>query len=182
VVNFTLIINFMKQFTSIFCLFVLISSVGFSQNTDASSEINAYLESNNSLDQYRYAYDQLLLMLESRYPQKETNKEGWAYLRDHKEKSIQEMKASLVPVYEKHFELDEISQMTSFYKSSAGKQLVTDRSKMNEAQKEALNTFYNSVLGQKIIEKQGVLTQEIGKISEDWSHDLYQIAVSLLKD
>lgn len=172
----------MKQFKFIFCLFLLISFVGFSQNTEKESQINAYLESNNSLDQYSYAYDQLLLMLENNYPQKETNKEGWVYLRDNKEKSIQEMKALLVPVYEKHFELDEISQMTSFYTSSAGKQLVTDRSKMNEAQKEALNTFYNSTIGQKIIQKQPVLTQEIGKISEDWSHELYQIAVSLLKD
>ncbi len=161
---------------------MLISFIGFGQSTDKSSQVSAYLESNNSLDQYRFAYDQLLLMLEKNYPQKETNKEGWVYLRDNKEKSIQEMQAMLVPVYERHFELDEISQMTSFYKSSAGKQLVTDRSKMNEEQKEALNTFFNSVLGKKIIEKQPALTSEIGKISEDWSHELYQIAVSLLKD
>jgi len=53
---------------------------------------------------------------------------------------------------------------------------------MTETQKQELNTFYNSEVGKVIIEKQMVLTQEIGKISEVWSRDLYETALSLLKE
>lgn len=70
--------------------------------------------------------------------------------------------------------------MTSFYKSEAGKLLINDRSKMTDLHKEELNTFYNSVLGKKILEKQGILTQKISKVSENWSRDLYETALSLL--
>ena len=53
---------------------------------------------------------------------------------------------------------------------------------MTDIQKQELNAFYNSEEGSAIIEKQTILTQEIGKISELWSRDLYEIALSFLKE
>jgi hypothetical protein len=57
-----------------------------------------------------------------------------------------------------------------------------DRSKMTDEQKVELNSYYNSTLGKKVIDKQPILTQEIGLVSENWSRDLYETAVSLLKN
>ncbi len=153
----------------------------FAQETKTAN-VAAYLESNKSLNQYSYAYDQLLGMLEKNYPESDANKKGWNYLRENKENSMKEMKSLLIPVYANHFSQNEISEMTAFYQSDTGKQLVNDRSKMTEEQKITLNTFFNSELGKKIIEKQPILTTEIGAISENWSRDLYEVAVSLLKN
>ena len=92
------------------------------------------------------------------------------------------MKTRLIPIYQAHFTQEEIKQMAAFYKTEAGVLLMTDRSKMTDAHKAELNTFYNSAVGQKIIEKQEVLTTEISRTSESWSRELYETAMSLLKN
>jgi len=72
--------------------------------------------------------------------------------------------------------------MTSFYESASGKQLTTDRSQMTTEQKEELNDFYNSQLGKKIIGKQAILPKAVSVVSESWSSDLDETALSLLKE
>jgi len=172
----------MKLFKLILGLFLAFSLQGLAQETNIEAKVAVYLDSNKSLNQYSYAYDQLLGMLEKNYPESAANKEGWTYLKNNKRKSVAKMKAMLIPVYTAHFDEVEINKMTNFYKSDTGKQLINDRSKMTEEQKVILNTFFNTNLGKKIIEKQPILTSEIGTISENWSRDLYEVAVSLLKN
>ena len=160
----------------------MISTDAIAQEVDYSSEVATYLESNGSLKQYEFAYDQLLKMLSSHYPKSEKTANGWNYLETNRSKAIADMKKELIPIYQENFERAEIEKMNDFYQSPTGLQLLGDRSKMTAVQKETLNTFYNSVLGKKIIEKQPVLTQAIAAVSENWSRDLYETAISLLKD
>lgn len=166
----------------ILTILLFTSLTTFSQEKDLSDKVANYLDLNHSLDQYGYAYDQLLTMLENQYPKSNGNTEGWKYLETNKDKSVSEMKELLIPIYVRNFSEEEITGMIIFYKSETGRQLATDRSKMNEAQKAELNTYYNSTLGKKVIDKQPILTQEIGLVSENWSRDLYETAVSLLKN
>ncbi len=171
------------QPVKLICAIFLFTSFGiFSQEKDFSNEVATYLERNRSMDQYSYAYDQLLNMLENQYPKSGENTEAWKYLETNRGKTLAEMKSLLIPVYARNFSEEDIKQMTLFYESDTGSQLVSDGSKMTEAQKLEVNSFYNSVLGRKIIEKQPMLTQEIGIISENWSRELYETAVSLLKN
>lgn len=171
----------MKIFKLLLISIFLISTAATAQEADYSSEVATYLESNGSLKQYEFAYDQLLKMLSSKYPKSESTTNGWDYLETNKKKAIAEMKKGLVPIYKENFERSEIKMMNDFYQSPTGVQLIGDRSKMTETQKEELNTFYNSELGKKIIAKQPVLSEAIGAVSENWSRDLYETAVSLLK-
>lgn len=161
-------------------IFLSVQSIAFSQ-TASTEQINAYLGSNGSMLQYEYAYDELLKMLGSQYPKTVANKEGWEYLEANKEKALVDIKKLLVPVYDAEFTNDEMKNMLNFYQSDTGKQLVNDRSKMTDVQKEELNAFYNTAVGEKIIAKQPILTKEISKASENWSRDLYETALSLLK-
>lgn len=154
----------------------------YAQESKLDKDVSTYLDSNGSMMQYDYAYKQLLQMMEKQYPKSEKNKEGWQYLEGNKKNAIAEMKEMLVPIYTTNFENKDIQKMIVFYQSESGKQLINDRSKMTDAQKQELNTFYNSEVGSIIIEKQTILTQEIGKISEEWSRDLYETALSLLKE
>ena len=91
------------------------------------------------------------------------------------------MKSVLVPVYQRNFSQADIMKMTDFYQTEAGKQLIKDRTNMTEVQKQELNSYYNTEVGQKIIEKQSLLSEAISAASENWSRDLYETAVSLLK-
>ncbi len=163
-------------------LFVLSIPV-FSNAQDKSytTLVSEYLEVNGSMGQYNYAYDELLKMLNGRFPETDANAQGWKFLKENKGKAVKEMISLLEPIYKNNFTEAEITKMLAFYKSGTGKQLVADRSKMNPAQKEKLNTFYNSEIGKKIIEKQPILGTEISKVSEGWSRELYETALSLLK-
>ena len=163
------------------CFLMCLPLGAVAQEGEFADEVKTYLSYNGTLGQYEYAYDGLLKMLQNQHPETDENKEGWAYLKENKVKSVNAMMALLTPVYQKHFERDEIAQMTNFYQSETGKQLINDRSQMTEVQKEELNAYYNSKLGQKVMSKQTILSQEISKISENWSRDLYETAVSLLK-
>jgi hypothetical protein len=152
------------------------------QESNFSRDIKDYLEHNGTMRQYEYAYEQLMIMMEGNYPNSEGNRQGWTYLEEHRGKALEEMKSLNVPIYQANFTHEEIKQMTAFYKTKAGVLLTTDRSKMTDAHKVELNTFYNSALGQKIIGKKEVLTTEISKASESWSRALYETSISLLQN
>lgn len=152
-----------------------------SQDKTDGQLVETYLEANGSLDQYEFAYDQLLQMLNDQYPKTEANSQGWKYLIDNKEKAVSDMKSLLVPVYQSNFNQTDITKMTDFYQTETGKQLTKDRTKMTEAQKKELNSYYSTEVGQKIIEKQSLLSEAISAASENWSRDLYETAISLLK-
>ncbi len=171
----------MKILNNIYILFIAIGMTSCVQETSFSDDVKAYLKANGSAKQYEFAYDELLNMLEKQYPKSESNKDGWTYLKANKDEYVSEMIVLLVPIYEKNFSQDTIKEMTSFYESDAGKQLANDPTKMNATQKTTLNKFYTSEIGEKILQKQPILTKEISKASENWSRDLYETAVSLLK-
>ncbi len=161
--------------------FIAILSIS-AQDTDASNKVGVYLEHNGTLLQYEYAYDQLLQMLGKQFPETTANATGWEYLRKNRKDAIEGIKQALIPIYQKNFTSSEIKEMTTFYQSEAGVQLLKDRTKMTADQKEALNRFYTSALGEKIIKKQSVLSKEVSAASENWSRDLYETAMSLLKN
>jgi len=170
-----------KQSKIFFVVFFLSLGILFAQDKNQTELVETYLEANGSLGQYEFAYDQLLQMLDKQYPKSEANRQGWAYLLDNKEKAVADMKSLLVPVYQSNFSQADIEQMTDFYQTDTGKQLIKDRTNMSEVQKQELNSYYNTEVGQKIIEKQSILSEAISAASENWSRDLYETAVSLLK-
>ena len=164
-----------------FCL--LLTPLVFSaQESTYSKDITDYLDNNGTMLQYEFAYGELLKMLGSQFLKDENNARGWEYLEGNNSKALDEMKMLLIPIYQTNFTHDEIRKMVGFYQSEAGKLLIRDRSKMSESHKEALNDFYNSTVGQKIISKQEVLSKEISRISESWSKDLYETSLSLLNN
>lgn len=152
------------------------------QEDQFTKDVSDYLDYNGTMSQYEFAYDQLLKMMGGNYPKNESNSQQWKFLEDNKDKAVNEMKSQLIEVYKKNFSHDEIKKMATYYQSESGRMLIKDRSKMTEKHKEELNTFYNSTVGQKIIGKQEVLTQEISVVSESWSRDLYETSVSLLNN
>lgn len=171
----------MKLIHHLSILFLSLTLTSCAQKATFSEDVSTYIKNNGTAKQYEYAYDELITMLSSQFPKTESNAAGWEYMNANKEKYVSEILELLAPVYEKNFSHEEIKRMNEFYKSEAGKQLVADRSKMTTIQKSAMNDFYGSETGKKIMEMQPTLTKEIGTVSENWSRDLYETALSLLK-
>ncbi|QXP54011.1 DUF2059 domain-containing protein [Cellulophaga sp. HaHa_2_95] len=171
----------MKLLKNFLTLFLLITLSSCGQEATFQEDVMTYLKSNGTAKQYNYAYDELLKMLGNQFPKTTENATGWDYLEANKEKYVSEMLSLLEPVYVKNFTHEEIKKMNAFYQSEAGKQLVADGEKLTEDQKKEVNDFYGSETGKIIVEKQPVLAAEIGKVSEGWSRDLYETALSMLK-
>lgn len=89
-------------------IFFFTSFLVFSQEVEFSDDVAIYLDRNHSLDQYGYAYDELLKMLEKQYPKTGQYSEAWNYLGTKKAKALAEMKALLIPVYVRNFSQEEI--------------------------------------------------------------------------
>mgnify|MGYP003638561016 FL=1 len=171
----------MKILYRISVLVFIVSLASCAQETTFSEDVMSYIKNNGTSKQYEYAYDELLSMLENQYPKTEENSKGWDYMNSSKEKYVTEILTLLAPVYEKNFTHEEIKKMNVFYNSEAGKQLVTGSAQMTENQKKEVNDFYATTVGKKIMEKQPILASEISKVSEGWSRDLYETALSMLK-
>ena len=164
-----------------FGLYFLFMGYSIAQERPDIELVETYLDANGSLNQYEFAYDQLLKMLGEQYPKSEANKQGWDYLERNKENALVEMKMLLIPIYGDHFSKTDLVQMTDFYRSDTGRQLVNDPTKMTDGQKLELNSYYNTEIGHKLIEKRSLLSEAISSASESWSRDLYESAISLLK-
>ncbi|NNL08395.1 MAG: DUF2059 domain-containing protein [Croceitalea sp.] len=134
------------------------------------------------MKQYKEAYRELLNLMERQFPKSNRNSNGWLYLERNETKALAEIRDMIIPIYIKHFDEADVDDMQAFYTSDAGIQLVKDRTKLTAAQQESVNDFYDSKVGQKIKEKQQLLSVEIAGVSEYWSKDLYQTAVLLLKE
>ncbi|QWX84327.1 DUF2059 domain-containing protein [Cellulophaga sp. HaHaR_3_176] len=171
----------MMSINKIVAIFFMVTITSCAQEKTYNEDVISYLNSNGTSSQYEFAYDELLKMLEDKFPKTKENSKSWEFLDNNKEKYVAEMTSSLVPVYQKNFTEEELKKMADFYRSPTGKQLTADRSKMTEDQKNKLNDFYKSEIGKKIIDKQPVLSKDIAVVSENWSRDLYETALSLLK-
>jgi len=161
------------------CLLML--GFAIAQEKPDEELVRHYLEANGSLHQYEFAYDQLLVMLNGQYAPNEANVDGWQYLKENKDEAITEMQSLLVPIYQSHFSTSDLTQMIAFYQTDTGRQMLKDRTQMSDTQKSKLNSYYNTEVGRKIIGKQDILSGAIGTASENWSRNLYETAVSLLK-
>ncbi|MBD0778117.1 DUF2059 domain-containing protein [Maribacter sp. ANRC-HE7] len=172
----------MQQFKILLFCFLMVP-IGFTaQETDYSKDVKDYLEHNGTMKQYEYAYGQLMQMMESRYPKSEGNLKSWTFLEEHEVKAMEDIKNMLVPIYKEHFSHEDIKQMAAFYETETGVLLTTDRSKMTTVHKEELNSFYNTIVGQKIINKREALTKQISMASENWSRELYGISMGLFNN
>lgn len=158
------------------------SLYGQDTEKDLSDQVAVYLTVNGTKGQYEAAYESLLTMLSNQYPESSENKEGWIYMRQHKETAVNEILDLLGPIYLEHFNEEDILRMTEFYNSETGKQLKEDNSNLSADQNAQVSSFYNSELGLKIKDKQPALRDAISSASEAWSRDLYETAVALLKN
>ncbi len=171
------------NYTKLLVFTIILISLNLNgQDSEIIPKVSSYLETNGTIKQYQNAYRELLNLMEKQFPKSDKNGNGWAYLANNEEKALKEIKDLLVPIYVKHFTIDDIDKMQSFYETAAGIQLITNSDQLSESQKVEVNDFYSSGVGLRIKEKQQVLSTEIAGVSEYWSRDLYEAAVLLLKE
>jgi len=172
----------MKKLAILFLAFVSVVTMQ-AQDTEAyTKEVKHYLSINGTEQQYEGALDGMFEMLRKRFANSDVPASVWAELEAEKQWQVDDLKDRLVNAYKAYFTLNEIKQMVIFYESGAGKQMLTDATKLNETQRQQIGNFYSSDVGEKIVASKNHLAKVEGEISMIWSGELYKAVLKKLSD
>ena len=163
-------------------LFFLMPFALTAQESDFADDVLDYLEFNGTLKHYERDYDEFVTTLEDLVPRNEQNAIRWDQIVANKPIAINELKIGLIALFQDNFTHKEILLMAAFYKSETGRILINDQANMTKIHTEILSKFYNSELGLKMMRKQEYFAQEMGRLSEEWTRDLYETSLPLLSN
>jgi len=148
----------------------------FSVNAQVDSfdaKILHYLDINGTDEQYIDAYDSMFVMLRKKYTGVDVPESFWAKIQSDRSEKVAEVKKMLAFAYRNNFTESDIDKMTVFYETETGQQLVANPRALSQTQNNKVAAFNNSEVGKKITEKRTSLTEDITKVSQDWSRDLF---------
>ncbi|HPR31106.1 MAG TPA: DUF2059 domain-containing protein [Prolixibacteraceae bacterium] len=131
-------------FAGIICVILLFYHASYAQTTATEQEVLQLLSVNGSTESNDVVFHQLLLQFQQLKPG--VSDSVWANLRTEVfDVEINDLTKQLVPLYQKHFSQEEVKELICFYKSP---------------------------LGEKLIAKTSLITQETLPISQSWAMDL----------
>ncbi|MEM6718660.1 MAG: hypothetical protein AAF611_05080 [Bacteroidota bacterium] len=171
----------MKKLLLIATLFIC-GQVSMAQTDPYIDSVKQYLTINGTQEQYEGAIDMMFDMLKKRFKDYKIPNAIWTALESDKLKHIEEVKSILVSAYRAYFTLNDIKNMTVFYESEALQQMLADKTKLTETQRQQITNFYNSETGLKMIESRDGLAKIEGEISQRWSGDLYKSVINKLAE
>lgn len=166
----------------VFFLFLSISGIMVAQERTYHQEVLEYLVINGTANQYSNATTGLFDLLKKQYASSNVPVTVWAELEGEAPKAVDRILNMLVSAYRGSYSQQNIQEMSAFYSTAAGKQILTDRSGMTDAQKNEAAQFYNSPTGQVILDSEEKIGKNISEISEIWSRDLYRMMVDKLAE
>ncbi|AXG72451.1 hypothetical protein KORDIASMS9_04725 [Kordia sp. SMS9] len=169
----------MKKIMTAAFLFVGIH-MAFAQNDPYIESVKKYLTINGTQQQYEGAIDGMFEMLKKRFKDYTISEAIWTELESEKQKHVEEVKSILVSAYKAYFTLNDIKNMTAFYESDAVKQMLADKTKLTDTQRQQIVNFYNSDTGLKMIDSREGLAKIEGEISQQWSGELYKSVINKL--
>ena len=68
------------KFYLFFTIVLALSTTTNAQNTIMNGNVSHYLEVNGTMDQYIYAYNQLIILMENQFPKNENNSNSWLFV------------------------------------------------------------------------------------------------------
>lgn len=163
-------------------VFFIASLSGYSQENSYHEDVLRYFQVNGTAAQYSNATNGLFELLEKQYASKEVPTTVWNELKADSPKQVDRILNMLVSAYRGTYSQEDIQNMLTFYETSAGRQLLADKTALDYEQQKEASVFYNTPTGQKILTAEQDIAQNISEISEIWSRDLYRMMVDRLAE
>lgn len=102
-------------------MFSLFCIASYGQSNEYSQSLAKMQKLNGTMGTYDVVFNQLKAMKPN------VNDSAWtAVKKDVYDVQIQKLNEQLVPVYQKHFSLEDINQLIAFYETPIGKKLATE--------------------------------------------------------
>ena len=155
------------------CLF------GQAQSETYSKEVKSALENNGTVAYYDNVVDKLFGLLKENYKTQNVPDEVWTELEAVKPMAVKNLVELVTQAYLPLFNEEDVKNMNAFYATDAGKNLFTKRNLSSE-QKQALEQFYQTETGNKIVINQETLDASMKNTSQNYSGNLYLQLVDAL--
>ena len=166
----------------IFLLCLSISGVMVAQEKTYHQEVLEYFVINGTANQYSNATTGLFDLLKKQYAGSNVPASVWSELEGESSKAVERVLNMLVSAYRGSYSQQNIQEMSAFYSTPTGRQILTDRSGMTAEQQNEAAAFYNTATGQTILDSEQKIGKNISEISEIWSRDLYREMVDKLAE
>ncbi len=166
----------------IFLLLLSITGITLAQEKTYHQQVLEYFVINGTANQYSNATVGLFDLLKKQYAASNVPETVWAELEGEMPKAVDRILNMLVSAYRGSYSKENIQEMSAFYSTATGRQILTDRSGMTAEQQNEAAAFYNTATGQTILDSEETIGKNISEISEIWSRDLYRMMVDKLAE
>lgn len=174
----------MKKITLVLALAILGSTFAQAQSKDSyQSLMMQYFEVSGIDTEYNAAYDGMMKMFKDAYQTQNVPASVWQKFDTNKGASISKLKGILSSEYRSIFDdKEDLSNLISFYTSSAGKQLKSNPNAMTEDDKKNYEAFRNSMTGTKLFGRMDRINAAKESSSIYWSRELFCEVTGQLKE
>ncbi len=169
-----------------FLLALIVTTMSFSQDAvvvdEYSEDVKLCLKNNGTYNYYDGVVDSMFTHLKQQFESQNVPDEVWTELETIKPATLDELGQMVVSAYRGHFNHQDVKNMNALYKTTAGKKMINSATELTEGDKVALNEFYKSDTGQKIVGSQDSVNASMMQITEIWSADLYKDVLAKLSE
>jgi len=170
----------MKIRTLFLTIFSLICFSVSSQVDSFQQDIVNLLNVNGAEKQYSEAYDKIIVVIQTQFSGSKVPEAVWKGIMKGKKKDIEEGILFGGFAYRKYFSEENISKMTAFFKTDAGKQFVKDSTLLTPDQEKEVASFYKSSAGKKIKKTEKALALDMKKVVADWRKEIFVTTMTTL--
>lgn len=158
-----------KIFLGLALTFSLLASA---QTKSYVSQVDAVLRNNGTVTYYNNVLDKLFNLLKDNYASQNVTDGVWKELEAVKPLALDNLVELVATAYLPLFTEEDVRHMNNFYSSELGKGMFTKQILSPEESK-ALESFYQTETGNKIVINQETLNASMQNISQNWTGNLY---------
>ena len=151
---------------------LVFSLLATAQTETYATEVDAALRNNGTVAYYDNVLDRLFTMLKENYASQNVPEKVWKELEAVKPLALNNLVELVTQAYLPLFTEDDVKNMNAFYSTDLGKGMFT-KQKLSPEESKALEVFYQTETGNKIVINQETLKASMQNISQNWSGSLY---------
>ena len=157
----------------ILTVFCISQGVLWEQTDDFHREIMDMMELKGDEVTASVSFNDVFPKLQRNFARKKIEPEVWQELRQDEAQQVQEYVTQGAFAYRQFLNRDDVASLTNFYASDAGQNYLMQQELSAKDQK-AVNQFFKTQAGLKLIEKRDSIALALDQIKKDWSETLFK--------
>lgn len=162
-----------KMRAFILIIFMISQGILWGQTDDFHREIMDMMALKGDEVTASVSFHDVFPKLQRNFARKKIEPEVWQELRQDEAQQVQEYVTQGAFAYRQFLNRDDVASLTNFYASDAGQNYLMQQELSAKDQK-AVNQFFKTQAGLKLIEKRDSIALALDQIKKDWSETLFK--------